>query len=95
MNWSAQGNVLNQYLRNTSIGTTVITFDILMIIVDTVSYINRDSSSTGNASQFLHRLILLVLLLLWRKRLTSQIIRLSKHVQYVENCLLSRQSKLW
>jgi hypothetical protein len=23
MNWSAQGNVLNQYLRNTSIGTTV------------------------------------------------------------------------
>ena len=31
-----------------------------MIIVDTVSYINRDSSSTGNASQFRHRLILLV-----------------------------------
>ena len=25
MNWSARGNVLNQYLRNTSIGTTVIT----------------------------------------------------------------------
>jgi hypothetical protein len=24
MNWSAWGNVLNQYLRNTSIGTTVI-----------------------------------------------------------------------
>jgi hypothetical protein len=24
MNWSARGNVLNQYLRNTSIGTTVI-----------------------------------------------------------------------
>jgi hypothetical protein len=23
MNWSAWGNVLNQYLRNTSIGTTV------------------------------------------------------------------------
>jgi hypothetical protein len=23
MNWSAGGNVLNQYLRNTSIGTTV------------------------------------------------------------------------
>ena len=23
MNWSASGNVLNQYLRNTSIGTTV------------------------------------------------------------------------
>ena len=23
MNWSAQGNVLNQYLSNTSIGTTV------------------------------------------------------------------------
>jgi hypothetical protein len=23
MNWSACGNVLNQYLRNTSIGTTV------------------------------------------------------------------------
>ena len=23
MNWSARGNVLNQYLRNTSIGTTV------------------------------------------------------------------------
>jgi hypothetical protein len=25
MNWSARGNVLNQYLSNTSIGTTVIT----------------------------------------------------------------------
>jgi hypothetical protein len=24
INWSAWGNVLNQYLRNTSIGTTVI-----------------------------------------------------------------------
>jgi hypothetical protein len=24
MNWSTRGNVLNQYLRNTSIGTTVI-----------------------------------------------------------------------
>ena len=24
MNWSARGNVLNQYFRNTSIGTTVI-----------------------------------------------------------------------
>jgi hypothetical protein len=24
MNWSARGNVLNQYLKNTSIGTTVI-----------------------------------------------------------------------
>ena len=23
MNWTARGNVLNQYLRNTSIGTTV------------------------------------------------------------------------
>jgi hypothetical protein len=23
LNWSARGNVLNQYLRNTSIGTTV------------------------------------------------------------------------
>jgi hypothetical protein len=23
VNWSARGNVLNQYLRNTSIGTTV------------------------------------------------------------------------
>jgi hypothetical protein len=23
MNWSAWGNILNQYLRNTSIGTTV------------------------------------------------------------------------
>ena len=23
MNWSARGNVLNQYLRNTSIGTTL------------------------------------------------------------------------
>ena len=23
MNWSARGNVLNQYLQNTSIGTTV------------------------------------------------------------------------
>ena len=23
MNWSARGNVLNEYLRNTSIGTTV------------------------------------------------------------------------
>ena len=26
MNWSARGNVLNQYLRNTSIGTTVILY---------------------------------------------------------------------
>ena len=26
MNWSARGNVLNQYLRNTSIGTTVTNF---------------------------------------------------------------------
>jgi hypothetical protein len=27
MNWSARGNVLNQYLRNTSIGTTVSIYD--------------------------------------------------------------------
>jgi hypothetical protein len=27
MNWSARGNVLNQYLSNTSIGTTVIKSD--------------------------------------------------------------------
>jgi hypothetical protein len=26
LNWLARGNVLNQYLRNTSIGTTVTTF---------------------------------------------------------------------
>jgi hypothetical protein len=30
MNWSARGNVLNQYLRNTSIGTTVNTAKIVM-----------------------------------------------------------------
>ena len=30
MNWSARGNVLNQYLRNTSIGTTVIMMQILI-----------------------------------------------------------------
>jgi hypothetical protein len=32
MNWSARCNVLNQYLRNTSIGTTVmvnLTFELL------------------------------------------------------------------
>jgi hypothetical protein len=29
MNWSARGNVLNQYLSNTSIGTTVSTSDSL------------------------------------------------------------------
>jgi hypothetical protein len=28
MNWSARGNVLNQYLSNTSIGTTVTIYDI-------------------------------------------------------------------
>jgi hypothetical protein len=28
MNWSARGNVLNQYFRNTSIGTTVNIFEI-------------------------------------------------------------------
>jgi hypothetical protein len=27
MNWSARGNVLNQYMRNTSIGTTVSEFN--------------------------------------------------------------------
>ena len=64
---------LTYYLKFVSFhySLVLITFDSLMIIVDTVSYINRDSSSTGNASQFLHRLILLVLLLLWRKPLTS------------------------
>jgi hypothetical protein len=30
MNWSARGNVLNQYLRNTSIGTTVNTTNIFI-----------------------------------------------------------------
>ena len=33
MNWSARGNVLNQYLRNTSIGTTVKEFIILINII--------------------------------------------------------------
>ena len=32
MNWSARGNVLNQYLRNTSIGTTVIASFCLALI---------------------------------------------------------------
>jgi hypothetical protein len=32
MNWSARGNVLNQYLRNTSIGTTVKSRIFLIII---------------------------------------------------------------
>jgi hypothetical protein len=32
MNWSAWGNVLNQYLRNTSIGTTVKAINIGIII---------------------------------------------------------------
>jgi hypothetical protein len=32
MNWSARGNVLNQYLSNTSIGTTVIQVDRLQSI---------------------------------------------------------------
>jgi hypothetical protein len=45
MNWSARGNVLNQYLRNTSIGTTVIkteskTFS-MSFYVDTSDYGNR------------------------------------------------------
>ena len=31
MNWSARGNVLNQYLRNTSFGTTVKSSDIILI----------------------------------------------------------------
>ena len=31
MNWSARGNVLNQYLRNTSIGTTVIEIAVYFI----------------------------------------------------------------
>ena len=32
MNWSARGNVLNQYLRNTSIGTTVNVSKIIIYI---------------------------------------------------------------
>jgi hypothetical protein len=70
---------LNYYLTIVSCHCSVvlITFDILMIIVDTDSYINIDFLSTGNDSQFLHRYNSILLLLL-RKPLTSQIIRLSK-----------------
>jgi hypothetical protein len=42
MNWSAQGNVLNQYLRNTSIGTTVTCLK-LYILIHSV-YIYRTTS---------------------------------------------------
>ena len=33
MNWSARGNVLNQYLRNTSIGKTVILLNLLYLLL--------------------------------------------------------------
>ena len=33
MNWSARGNVLNQYLRNTSIGTTVILSNVTILFI--------------------------------------------------------------
>jgi hypothetical protein len=33
MNWSARGNVLNQYLRNTSIGTTVSVMGTIMLLI--------------------------------------------------------------
>jgi hypothetical protein len=32
MNWSARGNVLNQYLSNTSIGTTVILYIVSKVL---------------------------------------------------------------
>ena len=35
MNWSARGNVLNQYLRNTSIGTTVMLIKLYQIMTKT------------------------------------------------------------
>ena len=40
MNWSARGNVFNQYLSNTSIGTTVI-------------YANKEQIFTKRRSKFL------------------------------------------
>jgi hypothetical protein len=33
MNWSAWGNLLNQYLRNTSIGTTVSVFSAFDVVI--------------------------------------------------------------
>jgi hypothetical protein len=46
MNWSARGNVLNQYLRNTSIGTTVMNYDctahpILPFITITTKFLSK------------------------------------------------------
>ena len=38
MNWSARGNVLNQYLRNTSIGTTVIVMYMLDCTFDYICF---------------------------------------------------------
>jgi hypothetical protein len=47
MNWSARGNVLNQYLRNTSIGTTVIAF-----LYETFSSTAASNAFIGSKSAF-------------------------------------------
>jgi hypothetical protein len=41
MNWSARGNVLNQYLRNTSIGTTVI-LNVFHYLSLYIAFVGRD-----------------------------------------------------
>ena len=48
MNWSARGNVLNQYLRNTSIGTTV-----------TVLHSNLKTTNHNNFYSHINNIILL------------------------------------
>ena len=47
MNWSARGNVLNQYLRNTSIGTTVIHIRGLLNCAHNFSLLLSNRSKSG------------------------------------------------
>ena len=49
MNWSARGNVLNQYSRNTSIGTTV---NSKMYYSKMVKFTNRTVKSISNRAEF-------------------------------------------
>ena len=48
MNWSARGNVLNQYLRNTSIGTTVKLLTFFFELILSVYFTHVKSSQLVN-----------------------------------------------
>ena len=48
MNWSARGNVVNQYLRNTSIGTTVTIIQMVRIFTNNILVDLANFSSYNN-----------------------------------------------